>query len=76
MTAQISLSFRNVTFPVDPLDRWSWPTPDQLGLDVNQFDAFRAALTKQFVIIQGPPGTGKTFVGMTWNVLNLKLFAH
>jgi len=41
-----------------------WPSPDDLGLDSNQFKAFQAALTSEFVIIQGPPGTGKTFLGL------------
>lgn len=35
-----------------------------LGLDENQFQAYRAALTNEFTIIQGPPGTGKTFLGL------------
>lgn len=34
----------------------AWPPRDAFGLDESQFEAFRAALTKQFVIIQGPPG--------------------
>lgn len=50
-------------FSVDPLIDRTWPMAKTLGLDGNQFEAFKAALTKQFVIIQGPPGTGKTFVG-------------
>lgn len=34
----------------------AWPERSFFGLDESQFNAFRAALTKQFVIIQGPPG--------------------
>ncbi len=33
-----------------------WPNRMYFGLDESQFDALKAALTKQFVIIQGPPG--------------------
>lgn len=50
-------------YTVDPLICQTWPGAEALGLDVNQFEAFKAALTKQFSIIQGPPGTGKTYVG-------------
>lgn len=53
---------RNIT--VDPLISRTWPSAEMLGLDPNQFEAFKAALTKQFVVMQGPPGTGKTYVGM------------
>lgn len=35
-----------------------------LGLDVTQYTALQAAVTKEFAIIQGPPGTGKTYVGL------------
>lgn len=48
---------------VSPLDG-DWPSPDELQLDPTQFQAYRAALTKEFAIIQGPPGTGKTFLGL------------
>lgn len=33
-----------------------WPHRNYFILDESQFDAFRAALTKQLTIIQGPPG--------------------
>lgn len=33
-----------------------WPNSSDFGLDESQFDALKAALTKQFTIIQGPPG--------------------
>lgn len=33
-----------------------WPPRDDFRLDESQYAAFRAALTKQMVIIQGPPG--------------------
>ncbi|KAG4069526.1 hypothetical protein HA402_006892 [Bradysia odoriphaga] len=59
---EITLSFEQQRYTVNPLTAQNWPTADMLGLDANQFEAFRAALTKQFVIIQGPPGTGKTYV--------------
>lgn len=41
-----------------------WPNNKDLGLDIAQNMAFKAALTKEFVVIQGPPGTGKTFIGL------------
>lgn len=60
----IKLSFKRTDFTIDPFIGMTWPTADMIGLDANQYEAFKAALTKQFVIIQGPPGTGKTYVGM------------
>jgi hypothetical protein len=47
-----------------PLLKEHWPSHDALGLDENQYEAFKAALTTQFAIIQGPPGTGKTYLGL------------
>lgn len=41
-----------------------WPNNEDLGFDIAQYMAFKAALTKEFVVIQGPPGTGKTFIGL------------
>jgi KaiC/GvpD/RAD55 family RecA-like ATPase len=35
-----------------------------MGFDESQYEAFKCALFKQFVIIEGPPGTGKTYVGL------------
>lgn len=33
-----------------------WPPCSDLNMDESQYEAFRAALTKQLAIIQGPPG--------------------
>ena len=41
-----------------------WPSADQLHLDESQYEAFKAALSQEFVLIQGPPGTGKTYLGL------------
>ncbi|XP_037044307.1 NFX1-type zinc finger-containing protein 1-like [Bradysia coprophila] len=49
---------------VPVLNETIWPDESFFGLDGSQFDALKAALTKQFAIIQGPPGTGKTYVGL------------
>lgn len=38
------------------LDNAAWPDEHFFGMDRSQYDAFRAALTKEFVLIQGPPG--------------------
>ncbi|XP_069679800.1 NFX1-type zinc finger-containing protein 1-like isoform X4 [Periplaneta americana] len=46
------------------LDFDSWPSAEQLSLDGSQYNAFRSALTREFVVIQGPPGTGKTHLGL------------
>lgn len=46
------------------LDFNMWPSSEQFGLDASQYRAFRAALTREFVVIQGPPGTGKTYLGL------------
>lgn len=45
-------------------DESTWPTPQVLGLDDSQYNAYKMALTTEFVTIQGPPGTGKTFLGL------------
>lgn len=42
----------------------NWPSKEQLGFDIMQYQAFKAALTQEFTVIQGPPGTGKTFIGL------------
>lgn len=42
----------------------SWPTAEDLRLDRYQYEAFKAALTRDLCVIQGPPGTGKTFIGL------------
>ena len=41
-----------------------WPKDSELHLDKSQYEAFKSALTKEFVLIQGPPGTGKTHLGL------------
>lgn len=41
---------------VEVLSKQQWPPCTDFNLDESQFDAFRAALTKQMVVIQGPPG--------------------
>lgn len=51
-------------YEFDVLDHNSWPTKEELGLDIMQYRAFNAALTHEFTVIQGPPGTGKTFIGL------------
>ncbi|KAJ6634627.1 NFX1-type zinc finger-containing protein 1, partial [Pseudolycoriella hygida] len=49
---------------VDVLSNRQWPPREDFKLDESQYEAFRAALTKQMVTIQGPPGTGKTYIGL------------
>jgi len=46
------------------LQKDTWPTAQQLGLDNSQYHALQAALTREMVVIQGPPGTGKTFMAL------------
>lgn len=43
---------------ISPVDVLSpvWPPREEFKLDESQYEAFRAALTKQMVVIQGPPG--------------------
>lgn len=45
--------------PVTILRKQEWPPFTDFNLDESQFEAFRAALTKQLVVIQGPPGTNR-----------------
>ncbi|RWS08662.1 NFX1-type zinc finger-containing protein 1-like protein [Dinothrombium tinctorium] len=37
---------------------------DLMDFDQSQFEAFHAALTREFVVIQGPPGCGKTYTAL------------
>lgn len=48
----------------DILKHDQWPSPKVLNMDINQYEAFKGALTKEFAMIQGPPGTGKTYIGL------------
>lgn len=41
---------------VEMLCKQGWPSYDDFKLNESQYAAFRAALTKQLVVIQGPPG--------------------
>lgn len=41
---------------VEVMNDREWPPRADFNLDESQYDAFRAALTKQMVVIQGPPG--------------------
>lgn len=41
---------------VDILNNQEWPPREDFKLDESQYEAFRAALTKQLAVIQGPPG--------------------
>jgi hypothetical protein len=47
-----------------PLFPHTWPTGQELGLDPSQYQALKAALTRELVVIQGPPGTGKTYMAL------------
>ena len=42
----------------------SWPSLSHVDLNESQYNALKAAITQEFVVIQGPPGTGKTFIGL------------
>jgi hypothetical protein len=57
---------------VSVLKHDSWPGPLELKLDISQYNAFKSALTKEFVVVQGPPGTGKTFLGLKIATVLLK----
>lgn len=41
---------------VEVMHNQRWPPREDFNLDESQYAAFRAALTKQMVVIQGPPG--------------------
>lgn len=55
-------NINGITFNI--LEPNEWPSADVLCLDINQYEAFKGALTKEFAMIQGPPGTGKTYIGL------------
>lgn len=62
-TGQVDRQYKEKRLEVSILDR-RWPRPSDLHLDLSQYEAFKSALTKEFVLIQGPPGTGKTHLGL------------
>ena len=49
---------------INILDGAEWPAISDVNLDQSQYEAVKAALTKEISIIQGPPGTGKTYIGL------------
>ncbi|KAF6028545.1 ZNFX1 [Bugula neritina] len=54
----------SLTSPV-PLQNFDeWPRAEEMGFNQSQYEAYKTALTKEFVVIQGPPGTGKTYVSL------------
>ncbi|XP_025207579.1 NFX1-type zinc finger-containing protein 1-like isoform X2 [Melanaphis sacchari] len=55
-------TINGITF--DILQNDQWPSAEVFNMDINQYEAFKGALTKEFVMIQGPPGTGKTYIGL------------
>ncbi|XP_067120945.1 NFX1-type zinc finger-containing protein 1-like isoform X2 [Centruroides vittatus] len=60
-----ALSFNSTSPVMIPILNFDmWPSNELLDLDVSQFVALQAALTKEFAVIQGPPGTGKTYIGL------------
>lgn len=50
---------------VDIMSNHQWPPREDFALDESQYAAFRAALTKQMVVIQGPPGKLSATVNYT-----------
>lgn len=48
----------------DILKHDKWPSAKKLKMDINQYEAFKGALTKEFTLIQGPPGTGKSYIAL------------
>jgi len=55
-------NINGIEFPV--LINEQWPSAEVLNMDINQYEALKGALTKEFAMIQGPPGTGKTYIGL------------
>lgn len=55
-------TINGITF--DILQNDQWPSAEILNMDINQYEAYKGALTKEFAMIQGPPGTGKTYIGL------------
>ncbi|XP_059169631.1 NFX1-type zinc finger-containing protein 1-like [Physella acuta] len=48
----------------NPFSPSQWPDANRLGLNKQQLEAVKSALTKELCLIQGPPGTGKTFISL------------
>ncbi|XP_059472573.1 NFX1-type zinc finger-containing protein 1-like [Neocloeon triangulifer] len=61
---QIEIEGAKRSHQVTILNEATWPSAHQLGLDDSQYEALKAALTKELAVIQGPPGTGKTFMAL------------
>uniref|UniRef100_A0A2S2P903 NFX1-type zinc finger-containing protein 1 n=2 Tax=Schizaphis graminum TaxID=13262 RepID=A0A2S2P903_SCHGA len=62
LTGNSVYTINGITF--DILQNDQWPSAEILNMDINQYEAFKGALTKEFTMIQGPPGTGKTYIGL------------
>lgn len=52
------------SFEVKITNKDAWPSSNEFNLNESQFEAFRAALTKQLVVIQGPPGKINLILGI------------
>jgi len=53
----------DVKIDITDQNSWSKFQASTQMLDKHQFEAYKMALTRQFVTIQGPPGTGKSYIG-------------
>ena len=49
---------------VNLLNKYQWPSIQEMELDDSQLEAIQMALTQEIAVIQGPPGTGKTYIGL------------
>lgn len=66
---------KSKSFQVRVLHENQWPAYHHLGLTGSQFEAFRAALTKQLVIIQALPGDDSIEPSTAKRVFNV-CFGH
>jgi hypothetical protein len=59
LTEALGISVAGANANVEVLNQQAWPSEDVVQLNGSQYEAIKAALTKEFVVIQGPPGTGE-----------------
>ncbi|XP_033724515.1 NFX1-type zinc finger-containing protein 1-like [Pecten maximus] len=54
----------NVCADISSVNLPTWPSPEDVGMDISQYRAFSDGLMQGLALIQGPPGTGKTVIAL------------
>lgn len=72
----LSEADRKANISVNIMNDEHWPLCEELQFDCSQYDAFRAALTKQLVVIQGPPGDLNFSIQIFSIIIQFSLLYH